>query len=84
MERAAVASYQFVIKENALPQVTARAGFPTEAFEDVTVRLSETNDHGTYTATFSSASQDSLSQACLTFRNLAKAQRAIVGEGATG
>jgi hypothetical protein len=79
-----MAAYRFVIKDNALRRITAGAGFAAEAFEDVTVTFGAVNDHGTYPVTFSSASQASLDQACLTFRNLARAQRAIVGEGATG
>ena len=79
-----VASYRFVLKANALPRTTAVAAFPAEAFADVQTAFGKVGEHGTYPVTLTSDAQTSLDQACLTFRNLARAQHAIVGEGATG
>jgi len=75
-----MASYQFVIKANALPKVTASMAFPHE-ITDVTMRMGEIGEQGTYTVTLSSANELSLDQAVFAFRAVAKQQRAIVGEG---
>ena len=68
----------FRINNNGLPRSTLRAGYPEEAFEDVTVDFGPVRPQDdTYGVKLTSDNERSLNQAAQFIRRLAVGQRAL-------